>query len=296
MSIQAWFYQWACRLVKFYYMRQSDESLIPALRRTTNTGSFSSIPNGCLVNKKTIAGVSCEWITPEHHTGDVIIYFHGGAFMAGHCDSHRDMACRLAEACKAELVLVDYRLAPEHTFPAAHDDAFCVYTAVANQLDEKQKIIIAGDSSGGNLVIATAVKARDEGIKTAKALLCFSPWLDMTLSGNSCQANQKIDPLLPINLANVAVKAYAAGHDVNDFRLSPLFSNTAGLPPTYINVSDVELLLSDAEAFAKKCEETSVQIQLSIWKNMPHAFPTAAKFVPEGRQAINEAAEFLAAI
>ena len=244
-----------------------------------------------------LAGVPVEWIMPQAlaHTGNgpVCVYFHGGAFVMGGPNSHRDMAAHLAEKADLRVLMVDYRLAPEHPFPAALDDALAVYRALLLQGTAATQIVMGGDSAGGNITLATLQAIRDAGLPLPQAFFLFSPWLDLNNQGPSYTANAKTDVMLTQQVLQDAVALYAPGHDPNDARLSPLLGSVAGLPPGLIIASTTEILLDDAQRLHQKLQAQGGQVQVRAWPKTPHAFPVFARFLPEAREALQATAQFI---
>jgi acetyl esterase/lipase len=244
-----------------------------------------------------LASVPVEWITPKSLAnvakGPVCVYFHGGAFVMGGPNSHRDMAAQLADLAQVRLLMVDYRLAPEHPFPAALDDALAVYRALLLQGTAATQIVMGGDSAGGNITLATLQAIRDAGLPLPQAFFLFSPWLDLTNQGPSYTANARTDAMLTQQVLHDAVALYAPGRAPNDARLSPLLGSVAGLPPGLIIASTTEILLGDAQRLQQKLQAQGGQVQYRAWPKTLHAFPVFARFLPEARAALKTTAQFI---
>jgi len=253
------------------------------------------LPANVSVRAVTVGGVPAEWVEPlGADSGRVILYLHGGGYILCSPDTHRGLAARLARASAARLLLLDYRLAPEHLFPAALDDAFTAYRWLLKKGFSASRIVIGGDSAGGGLTLATAVSLRDAGDPLPAALVCISPWTDLTFSGESLRTRADADPLLSPH-GDALVKCYAADNDPAHPLISPLFANLRGLPPTSIHVGNDEILLSDSTRLKEKMQAAGVEVSLEIWNGMWHVFPVFAPLIPEAQKAIDRIAAFIKA-
>ena len=230
-----------------------------------------------------------RWIEPADAVAEsVILYLHGGAFVAEARSIHDPLLAAIGGAGGARGLMVDYRLAPENPFPAAIEDCYAAWNFLLSSGIDPGRIVIAGDSAGGNLAVVTAMRARDEGMPQAAGLVLMSPVLDWTFSGASIQRNDGLDPLFRASIINGLVPYYGAGIDPLDPRLSPLFGDLAGLPPALLMVGSSELLLDDSVRFAARVPDS----ELRIWHNMPHVFP-AMRGLAAGDRAIREIGEFI---
>ena len=244
-----------------------------------------------------LAGLPVEWVTPrsltQPDTAPICLYLHGGAFVMGGLNSHRDLAAQLARRAQIRLLMVDYRLAPEHPFPAALDDALAVYRALLAQGIPAQRLLLGGDSAGGNLALGTAQAIQAQGLPLPAALVLFSPWLDLTGQSPSRQANAATDVMLSQQVLDEAAALYAPGKALDDARLSPLFGTLAGLPPCLLVASRAEILIDDARRLQQQVLAAGGQVELLEWANTPHAFPVMARYLPEGRAALDQTARFI---
>jgi monoterpene epsilon-lactone hydrolase len=231
------------------------------------------LPRGIAAEPVLIEGLAGEWLRPAVSPGEgVVLYLHGGAYVQGSVQTHRALAARLALASDAQVLLIDYRLAPEHPFPAALDDALAVYGALQT-LHPEQPIALAGDSAGGGLALAAALRIRDLGLCAPAALALLSPWTDLSLSNASHQRNAAVDPYFPSSDAlRSAAVAYAAGSDLKHPLISPQFASLAGLPPALIHVGDREALLDDACVLAQRMEASGGDARLEIYPGMWHVW------------------------
>ncbi|MCX7224114.1 MAG: alpha/beta hydrolase [Burkholderiales bacterium] len=244
-----------------------------------------------------LAGLPVEWVTPrsltQPDTAPICLYPHGGAFVMGGLNSHRDLAAQLARRAQIRLLMVDYRLAPEHPFPAALDDALAVYQALLAQGIPALRLLLAGDSAGGNLALGTAQAIQAQGLPPPAALVLFSPWLDLTDRSPSRQANAASDVMLSQQVLDEAAALYAPGMALDDARLSPLFGPLAGLPPCLLVASRAEILIEDTRRLQQQMLAAGGKVELLEWANTPHSFPVMARYLPEGRAALDQAAQFI---
>jgi epsilon-lactone hydrolase len=223
-----------------------------------------------------------------------VLYFHGGGYAIGTAALYRDFLWRIAAAARAQVLYFDYRLAPEHPFPAALDDAICVYRWLAARF-EPRPIVFAGDSAGGGLLLAAMLRLRDEGAPLPRAAAALSPWTDLTLTGDSMRANAAADPMLDPDKMPDLVRNYCAGTDPRNPYISPIYSDPAGLPPTLIQAGSDEILRDDAVRMAEKMRAAGCEVELDVWEKMPHVWHLYAGVVPEGRRALSRIGEFLQA-
>jgi acetyl esterase/lipase len=229
------------------------------------------------------------WIDPSGSPqGGVILYFHGGGFIAECRAIHDPLLAALARAAGARGLMIDYRLAPEHPFPAATEDCFAAWNWMLSRGFDPARVVFAGDSAGGNLAVGTAMRARDEDLPLPAAIVLMSPMLDLTFSGPSFERNDGIDPMLRAATARRVQEWYAPGLDLADPRISPLYGRMDGLPPAMLHVGSPEILLDDTLRYAARTPDARV----AVWHDMPHVFP-AIRGIPEGDRAIAEMADFI---
>jgi acetyl esterase/lipase len=250
-------------------------------------------PKDAVVEKISMGGVECEWVSVGSVPANkALVYFHGGAYVSGSPASHRDYAAAMSTALGIKLLMVDYRLAPEYPFPAPIEDALSVYKALVDEGYDANDLFVGGDSAGGNLTLCLLQQIRSLGLAMPKAACLFSPWVDLTHSGNSIVTNAKADPMLPVIMLELCADIYAGGAAKNDPLMSPVFADMTGFPPMIIHVGSTEILLDDAKTIADLCEQAGVEAKLNIWQKAPHAFPVMVKFLPEARAAIEQTAVF----
>jgi len=249
------------------------------------------------VRADVMGGVPVEWVQPKALLADahapICVYFHGGGYIAGSLNSHRDMASTLAHLAQIRMLMVDYRLAPEHPFPAAHEDAMAVYQALLAQGVNARQLVLGGDSAGGNLALATAQSVRDAGLPLPRGLVLFSPWLDLTHQGESINSNSDSDSMLHRQLLVDALAMYSPNVPADDARISPLLGNLAGLPPCLTVVSQSEILRDDALRLHQKLQALGSESTCLQWKHTPHAFAVMARLLPEARDALRQTAKFI---
>ena len=241
-------------------------------------------------------GVPAEWIAAPGAVQDrAILYLHGGGYVIGSINTHRAMIARIARASNARALAIDYRLAPEHPFPAAVDDATAAYKWLLAEGYEPGKIVIAGDSAGGGLTLAALVALRDSGVPMPAGAVPISPWTDLEGTGESVRSRAAKDPMVTqANLAESA-KQYYGAHDPKDPLVSPLHANFRGLPPMLIHVGDAEILLDDSTRVAERAKLAGVKVELEVWDDMIHVWHVFAKLLPEGQQAIDKIGKFVIA-
>ena len=239
-------------------------------------------------------GVKSEWVTaPGADAGRAILYLHGGGYVIGSINTHRSLAGRLSRAAKARVLVIDYRLAPEHPHPAAVDDAVAAYRWMLAQGLKPNRIAVSGDSAGGGLTVATLVAIRDAKLPLPAAGAPISPWVDMEGIGDSMTSKAAADPIVQKDgLLNMA-KAYLGGKDARTPLAAPLYADLSGLPPLLIQVGTAETLLDDASRLAERAKKAGVKVTYEPWENMIHVWHLFAPMLDEGKQAIDRIGEFV---
>jgi acetyl esterase/lipase len=236
--------------------------------------------------------ISGAWFTPEGADPDRVLYYlHGGAFVACSVASYSEGIARIARALGMRAFAVDYRLAPEHPYPAALDDSVAGYRFLLSSGVRPENIVIAGDSAGGALTLGTLLSARDAKLPLPRAAVCLSPLTDCTRSGESWQTRVKDEAMLSVPFCAAATRMYLGDRDPSAPLASPLFADLRGLPPIAIHVGTHELLLDDSLRFAKHAQAQGVEVTLRVWDGMWHVFPLFA--VPESRACVREIANFI---
>jgi monoterpene epsilon-lactone hydrolase len=225
-------------------------------------------------------------------TTRTVLYLHGGAYVMGSAASSVGLASEIARRSRARVITLDYRLAPENPYPAAIDDALAAYRALLDEVDVSE-IAFAGESAGGGLVLATLIAARDAGLPMPASAAVFSPFADLTLSGESITSRQAIDPALTVDGLRLRGGEYAAGSDPTSPTLSPVFADFTGLPPLLVQVGSHEILLDDALRVAERAARDDVEVQLQVTPGVPHVFQGFVGMLDEADTALDDAARFL---
>lgn len=236
-----------------------------------------------------------ELLTPQtwQAEGPTILYFHGGGYVACSPATHRALVAALAVESGARVYSLDYRLAPEHPFPAAIDDCVAAYRALLAEASAgSHRIILAGDSSGGGLVMATLLTVKQLGLPMPAAGVLFSPWVDLTFSSESLRTNESTCYLVQASFP-VYRRAYLGDRDPKQPQASPLFADLRGLPPLLIQAGGAEMLRDEAEALARAAESVGVRVQLDVEPRLFHAYQTAVAVLPEAKRAVARAAAFV---
>lgn len=251
------------------------------------------MPAGMARQPVSADGVPCEWLIPDGSPGDrALLYLHGGGFVYGQTLPHLEMGALLARKIGARVLMVDYRLAPAHPFPAALDDCVKVYRWLRKQDVSPHKIVIAGDSAGGNLTITTLMRLRDNGDALPAAAACLSPALDFSPQGSSAQPHN--DPLLPAKAIKMYTRSYVADHDPCDPLISPVYGDWRGLPPLLIHAGEDEILRGDAVRAAELARAAGVDVRLEIYPRMWHVWQLALA-MPQSIQSLDDIAGFFKA-
>ena len=255
---------------------------------------FAMMPAKVDVQPISIGEMYAEWVRHEQaRNGRAILYLHGGGYTMGSCNTHRALAARISIASLAPVLLIDYRLAPEHPFPAALEDVNKAYHYMLEQKLEPGKTILAGDSAGGGLAAALTLMLRDGKEPLPAGIVCISPWADLTLSGETMTSCSKNDPLISRESSILHAGYYVGGHDPGSPLISPIFGDLSQFPPMMIQVGEHEILRSDSERLAEKDREASGDVTLEIWKGMWHVWHAYAGLIPEAQRAIDRVGEFV---
>lgn len=246
------------------------------------------------VERVRLGGVPATWITVSGVAASPIVYFlHGGGYNCGSLSVYRDFCARISRAVNSRVLFVDYRLAPEHKFPAAVEDATAAYRALIAEGADPRRVVFLGDSAGGGLVLATLVALRDAGDPLPAAAACISPWVDLEGLGESVKTKADEDPWIGKLRIEASTRLYLGDGDPRQPLAAPLHADLTGLPPLLIQVGTAEVLLDDARRIADRAHAHGVNITLDIWDNMVHVFPFFAGILPEGLEALDDFAEFV---
>jgi monoterpene epsilon-lactone hydrolase len=251
-------------------------------------------PAGTRATPVAAGGVPCEWVAgPGADDGTVVVYLHGGGYVLGSAVTHRGLAARLAAACGATALVVDYRLAPEHPFPAAVDDAVAAYQWLLARGVDPGRIVLAGDSAGGGLAAATLVALRDARTPLPAAGVLLSPWVDLEAGGASLATNAGADPMVDPGALRLAAAAYLGDVPARHPLASPLHAGLARLPPLLVQVGTREVLLDDAVRFAARARAAGVDVALERWDGMIHVWHAFAPLLPEATDALDAIGAFV---
>lgn len=284
-------------LVKFQLARLARRNLpLPEhrLAREAAAKRLFKMPAGVQIEAGQVAGCAVEWIRPQAQVGQgVLMYLHGGAYTGGSCVTHRALAARLACATRHRALVLEYRLAPEHPFPAALDDAIAVYQEL-RRTDPATPIALAGDSAGAGLALALAISLRDQGLSPPAALALMSPWTDLALTHKTHQTKAAVDPNFPskARLKNAA-SLYAGATPLQHPLVSPHYAELHNLPETRVHVGDLEALLDDSLVLAQRMQAQGSRASVKVFPRMWHVWQALGGRMREADQSIAELGEFL---
>ena len=257
-------------------------------------GEAASLPPGCLHEPSTIGGVKCERIIPQGTVaGRTLLYLHGGGYVSGSPRSHRPMVARLAQTARMTAIVPDYRLGPEHRFPAAVSDALAVYRALIEGGAEAERLIVAGDSAGGGLALALALSLTAQGLPQPAGYYVMSPWADLTQSHATYRTKAESDPSITKAGLDSAAQDYLGGLDAHDPLASPVFGNFAGVAPILIQTGSEEALLGDSLMIADVAGQARVDVRLEIWPEMIHVFQAWGGALQAARRALKIGAAWM---
>ncbi len=258
--------------------------------------SAQPLPAEVTVTRTLLGGVPAAEITvdgiePRH----VVLYFHGGVYVMGDAFLAAGLASQIGRRTRAKVFSVDYRLAPEHPYPAAVDDALAAYEALLDNGTAPSDVIFAGESAGGGLAIATLVNARDRGLPRPAAAFVMSPYADLTLAGRTMETKRQADPLMSLEALQARVTDYTAGQDAALGLISPVFADLSGLPPLIIQAGSHEVLLDDAVRLARQAAADDVEVTLDVTPGVPHVFQAYYPILDEAATALDRAGQLLSA-
>jgi monoterpene epsilon-lactone hydrolase len=264
-------------------------------KRLDDVGSVWPVAADVKLTAVDVGGVTAEWsIVPGSNRSRVLMFFHGGGYCSGSIVSHRRLVTEAGRAAGVRTLAVAYRLAPEHPFPAAYDDALTAWRFLRYQNIPAEHIAVGGDSAGAGLTVALISRLRDAREELPGCAWLISPWTDLTMSGSTLSSKEAVDPLIHKEYLNELANAYLpAGMDRKDPRISPLYADLSGFPPTLIQVGSAETLLDDATRFAAVAGAADVRVTLEIWPHMIHAWPLWNAHLEPGRRALANAGEFI---
>jgi monoterpene epsilon-lactone hydrolase len=292
-SINARIAKLLCRINKILYYRSFSPLKMQRYMLSDILPGFAPKVSGVSYEPFEISGIPAEWIIPEDTDKDhIIFHLHGGGYVLGSIRSHRKMVSRFADAANCRAMMIEYRLAPEHPFPAALEDALASYRWLLSQGYEPDKIAIVGDSAGGGLALATLIALRDAGEPLPAAGMLLSPWTDLTGTGETMKTVGWRDPVLNPKLGVKWAKFYIDDADPLNPLISPIYADLTGLPPLLIHVGTNEMLLDDSRVFAERAQKCGVTVDLDIWDGMFHVWHAGAPALREGNEAIKKLAAF----
>lgn len=288
-------------IIKFWIRRLSlfgtkEIDMLTLRKRIEIMALRSKIHPGVHVEEVNAGGVPSEWLTPHGAPDDcALMYIHGGAWFMGSTRTHRALVARLAHASRIRALSINYRLAPEHPFPAGLEDCLSAYDWLLSRGVPAEQIVVAGDSAGGNLTLALLVALRDAGKPLPAGAVCLSPATDLTPSGEWEKARERHDPFFSDLGENTIIEDYVAGKDPCAPLISPINADLTGLPPLLLHVGDNEVLLDCVVRFAGRAKEAGVNADLVVWPGMFHVFHMFEPFLPEARRANDQIADFISA-
>jgi acetyl esterase/lipase len=294
-SLRSHVFRSLLRLVIAPRFRRAGESVEEFRRAIEGLAKYQKIPSGIDVRPTTVGAVAGEWIAGPNAAEDrVVLFLHGGACIMGSPATHRELAARIAMACAARVLVIDYRLAPEHPFPAAVEDAVRAYRCLVEEGVPPEHMVIGGDSSGGGLTLQTLISLRDAASPLPRAAFFLSPQTDwVRFDGESFRTRASMDPLLTLGMCKFTASCYVGHNDLSTPLLSPANVDLWDLPPMLIHAGDREILLSDARRLAEGAREAGVDVTFKVWRGLWHAFHSSASVVPEARRAISELGMFV---
>jgi len=259
--------------------------------------SLLPVPGNVRINRFSLGQFWAEWVDALNNDPSandrVLLYLHGGGYLACSPITHRNITMRLARYAGCRVLAINYRKAPHYPYPYALEDSLLAYQWLLEQGYSADKIMLAGDSAGGHLTLATLLAIRDRGLPRPAAGVCLSPWTDLSCSGDSMRGNRKRDPMLPARRIRHAARHFANGMPLNDPRVSPLFAELHDLPPLMIHVGDSEVLLNDSTRLTDKARSHGVDVTLRVWKESPHVFQLFAGVMPQATLSLKEIGAFM---
>lgn len=268
---------------------------IPELRKAADK-MFATLPVAEDISYETVpvGNLQGEWtVSPEARDTHVLYYIHGGAFLIGSPATHRGEISELGRAGRMKTFALDYRLAPEHPFPQSLEDIFEGYIWLLDQGYAPGNIVIAGDSAGGNATINLLLFARDMGVPPPAGGIVISPWIDLGQHGETYNTMEGRDPIVSRKAIEAQAAAYLGGADPDLPVASPINADVHGIPPVYVIVGEIEEMLSEALTFTQHAAMAGVHVRLEVWPQMIHNFPVWHSLLPEGKDAIRKAGEFM---
>jgi acetyl esterase/lipase len=252
------------------------------------------LPGGTSIEPVAIGGMEAEWIVPSlAEPGLAMLHLHGGGYVSGSAELHRMLTAWLARSAGARVLAPNYRLAPEHPFPAALDDALAAYRFILSSGYSSRRLAVSGDSAGGGLVLAMVMRLRDAGEPLPAAIVLMSPWTDLELKNPSCRDKAEVEALLKVDILREWAAWYAGGENLASALLSPVNGDFSGFPPMLIQVGSEEILLDDSRILARKAAAAGAAVKLSVWDGLWHCWQALGGLVPENDDSFAEVEAFL---
>ena len=261
-----------------------------------NSKMLGEVSKNITVEKINMEGIQAEWLIPfssSTRSEKVILYLHGGGYVTGSIEDHRMMCGLLANATGTKVLIPEYRLAPEHPFPAALDDALKVYQWLLDQGYSSANMIIAGDSAGGGLSIATVLALKEKSGSLPAAVVCLSPWADLALTGQSHTTKAKAEAILNKDVLHEWALCYTDESNLTNPLVSPIHGDFHGFPPLLIQVGSEEILLDDSTLLVEKAKSAGVHVTLKIWDGMWHVWQALGDLIPENKKTFEEIGQFV---
>ena len=257
-------------------------------------GHPAPLPEGTHIEPVEVDGIPAAWISPPDADPErVLLYLHGGGYILGSIKSHCDLVARLSSASGVRSLQLDYRLAPEHVFPAAIDDALTAYRWLLTRGTKPEHIIVSGDSAGGGLTLALLQSLRDKHMPMPAGAVLLSPWTDLVGTVGSRTAREDVDPIFTAREINGLASFYVSNEDAHNPLISPIYADLHGFPPLLIEVGSDEVLLDDSLQIAEHARAANVPVELTVWEGMWHVFQQFAYTLPEGQQSLANMGRFI---
>jgi epsilon-lactone hydrolase len=281
-------------LERMFAERRPELPLAQSRRQWEQDALAEVLPKGARFSQAVAGGVASEWMDMPHVNQDrIFLLLHGGGYNAGSPKTHRKLAANLARATNMRVLTPDYRLAPEHPFPAGVKDALLAFGWLLSQGRKESDIVIGGDSAGGGLALSMLLALREAGAPMPRAAVLMAPWTDLTVSSPSYERLRSRDPIITREGLREAGLWYAGRRDPADPMLSPLFADLTGLPPLLIHAGGDEVMVDDSRLLGERAQVAGVDVTMKIWPGLWHVFHSATPDVPEAVQAIAEIGEFV---
>ena len=265
-----------------------ENKTIDQLRKETeDAGNKIPLPNHTKFERVSIGNINAEWITcGEFESDKIFMFMHGGGYYRGSIASTRATVARISAEAKVRCLSIEYRLAPEHPFPAAIDDTHTAYNWLLKEGVKPKNIIVSGQSAGGGLCLALLLKLKEKNFFQPRGAVALSPWTDLTQSGKTMKINADIDPVISTKYLDRMANLYLAKTPITSPLASPLYGELSGLPPLLVQVGSAETMLDDSRRFVEKAKEAKVDVQIEVYKDMFHGWHGSAHILKDGKKAI----------